>query len=80
MTITTKWQTLAITGYCGSVSRNEERRAHGGVCLLQVRRTKDGTTQGRKVNSTGRFKEIGEPFLLDDKTLANWQAIAKASK
>lgn len=77
--ITTRWITLAITGYRGSVSRNEERRAHGGVCLLQVRRGANGTL-GRRVNSTGRFQEIGEAFKMDDATLASWEAIAKASE
>ena len=77
-TIATKWTTLAITGYRGSVSRNEERRAHGGVCLLQVRKGSAGVL-GRRVNSNGRHRETSEAFLLDDATLANWQAIAKAS-
>ena len=76
--ITTKWTTLAITGYRGSVSRNEERRAHGGVCLLQVRRGANGIL-GRRVNSNGRHRETSEAFAMDDATLANWQAIAKAS-
>ena len=73
------WKTIAVVGYKGSVSRQEDRRAHGGVCLLQSRIVK-GSRQGRRVNSTGRYREIGEPFALDEQTFAQWQAIAKSSR
>ena len=73
------WKTIAVVGYKGSVSRQEDRRAHGGVCLLQARTVK-GSRQGRRVNSTGRYRETGEPFELDEQTLKQWQAIARSSR
>lgn len=79
-TIKTTWQTLAIVGYTRSVSRDENRAAHGGVCLLQARKTKDGLRMGRKINSNGRHKEVGEAFLLSDEMLGNWQQIAKEAR
>jgi hypothetical protein len=78
--VTTKWATVAIVGYAGSVSRNENRSAHGGVCLLQVRKNQDGLRLGRKVNSNGKHKEIGEAFLLHEERLAQWEQIAKESR
>ena len=72
--ITTKWTTIAIVGYSGSVSRDENRAAHGGVCLLQARKGKRGVI-GRKVNSNGRATEVGKSFALDAETLAHWQHI-----
>jgi hypothetical protein len=79
-TVTTKWTTVAIVGYTGSVSRNENRSSHGGVCLLQARQNKDGLRMGRKVNSNGNHKEIGEAFLLSGDHLARWEQIAKESR
>ena len=74
-TITTKWTTIATVGYSGSVSRDENRAAHGGVCLLQARKGKNGIILGRKVNSNGRAVETGESFTLDAGTLAHWERI-----
>lgn len=79
-TITSKWQTVATVGYTGSVSRNEDRRAHGGVCHLQARQGKGGGVLGRRVNSNGRFVETGDSFPLDSDTLAHWQQIAAAAR
>lgn len=76
--ITTKWQTIAIVGYTSSVSSDENRSAHGGVCLLQARQGANGVL-GRKVNSNGRHKEIGDSFELDAPRLAQWLEIAKAT-
>lgn len=76
--ITTKWLTVAIVGYTSSVSRDENRAAHGGVCLLQARKGANGIL-GRKVNSNGRHEEKGESFDLDADTLAHWEKIAKSS-
>ena len=81
--VTSTWTTLAIVGYRGSVAesaRDENRAAHGGVCLLQVRRNKAGLRIGRKVNSNGNHKEFGKAFLIDDVTLAQWHRIAKAAR
>jgi hypothetical protein len=39
-----------------------------------------GSRQGRRVNSTGKYREIGEPFELDEQTLKQWQAIARSSR
>jgi hypothetical protein len=78
-TIKTTWTTIAIVGYSSSVSRDENRSAHGGVCLLQARRSANGL-RGRKVNSNGRHQERGEAFALDAETLAHWEKIAKSSR
>ena len=77
--ITTKWTTVATVGYRGSVSRDENRSAHGGVCHLQARKGANGIL-GRKVNTNGRHEEKGEAFALDAETLAHWESIAKASR
>jgi hypothetical protein len=77
--ITTKWKTVAIVGYSGSVSRDENRAAHGAVCLLQARKGANGLL-GRKVNTNGRQEERGDSFELDADTLAHWQAIEKATR
>jgi hypothetical protein len=73
--LTKKWQTVLIDGYTGSVSRDENRRAHGGVCLYQARRTRDGGIEARRVNSNGRAEEIGEAFAVDADTVRQWAAI-----
>jgi hypothetical protein len=78
MTITTKWTTVATVGFSSSVSRDENRSAHGGVCHLQARKGTNGLL-GRKVNSNGRHQEKGESFDLDADTLAHWESIAKAT-
>ena len=81
--VTTKWATVAIVGYTGSVASEawmENRAAHGGVCLLQVRKNQDGLRLGRKVNSNGKQKEIGEAFLVSEERLAQWERIAKQSR
>lgn len=75
MKITSKWQTVATVGYTGSVSRDENRAAHGAVCHLQARKGKNGLI-GRKVNSNGRHHEVGEAFALDAEMLAHWERIA----
>lgn len=77
--ITTKWATVATVGYSGSVSRNENPAAHGGVCHLQARKGANGLL-GRKVNSNGRHEEKGETFDLDADTLAHWETLAKSSR
>jgi hypothetical protein len=79
-TITSKYKTIATVGYTGSVSRNENRAAHGAVCHLQARKTKDGRLVGRKVNTNGRHTETGEAFAIDSRQLAEWERIAKSSR
>ncbi len=74
--ITTKWATIATVGFTGSVSRDENRAAHGGVCHLQARKGANGIL-GRKVNSNGRHDETGKAFDLDSETLAHWESIAR---
>ena len=76
---------MAIVGFSGSVAesyRRENRAAHGGVCLLQIRKAKNGLDglMARKVNSNGTQKEVGKAFLIDDVTLAQWHRIAKAAR
>lgn len=75
MTLTNRWKTICTLGYTGSVSREENRSAHGGVCLHQARQAKDGRIMARKVNSNGRHEEVGETFEIDADRLAHWQSI-----
>lgn len=76
-----KWATMAIVGYSHSVNpRDENQAAHGGVCLLQTRHNSKGEILGRRVNSNGRHREVGEPFVLDPDTLDNWNTISKAMR
>lgn len=79
MNITTKWKTVATIGYNGSVSRHENRMAHGGVCHLQARKSKNKNI-GRKINTNGRHEEVGESFDLDAETLENWINLSKCNK
>ncbi len=79
--ITSKYTTIATVGFSGSVSsRNENRSAHGAVCHLQARRNAAGQIVGRKVNSNGRHQEVGETFVLDADTLAQWERIERSSR
>ena len=73
--ITTKYTTLCTVGYTGSVSRDENRAAHGGVCHIQVRRGANGLL-ARKVNSNGRHQEISESFIPTAEQMKNWESIA----
>lgn len=75
--LTGRWQTFCTLGYMGSVSRDENRSAHGGVCLHQARRARDGRILARKVNSNGRHEEIGEPFEITAERLAHWQELGR---
>ena len=74
--ITTKWATICIVGYSGSVASGaaENRMSHGAVCLCQARRGAKGLL-GRKVNSNGWHSETGKSFSLDAETLARWERI-----
>ena len=67
-----RWRTVAIVGYTGPVSLDEDRRAHGAVCLLQLRRQRNGGIFARKVNSNGRHAEHGTPWTPDPETVAHW--------
>ena len=73
--LTSRYQTIATVGYTGSVSRNENRSAHGGVCLLQARRTASGQILARKVNSNGRHQEVGQSCTIDADQLAHWESM-----
>ena len=75
-TITTTWKTIAIVGYSGAVASPQNYDAHGGVCLLEARQGKAGLL-GRKVNSTGRHREVGKPFSLTADQLAQWQRVGQ---
>jgi hypothetical protein len=79
MKITSKYQTLCTVGYSGSVSRYENRAAHGAVCHIQVRRA-GGRILARRVNSNGRNQEIGEAFEPTSDELSRWQSIADAAR
>lgn len=58
------------------VMKNEDRMA-GCVCYKFVE-AKNGIL-GRRVNSNGQYKEIGNSFALDDATLANWRETGKSN-
>lgn len=79
-TITSKWKTICIVGYSGSVSRDENRAAHGGVKLCQARRNRRGELQGRGVNTNGRHEEVGEPFPLTADELRHWESLESQSR
>jgi hypothetical protein len=76
MKLTSKYQTVAMVGYRESVNpRNENKQAHGGVCLLQARLGRNSML-GRKVNTNGRAVEVGQCFTLSSEELSNWCFIA----
>ena len=76
--LTRRWQTICTVAYSGSVSRNENRSAHGGVTHCQARLTAAGLMEGRRVNSNGRHEEVGESFPLDGERLENWEGIRRS--
>jgi hypothetical protein len=72
--LTTRWKTICITGYTGSVSRDDYNpAAHGGVCLCQARRNAKGDILARYVNSNGKHDEVGESFSIDADRVAHWE-------
>ena len=71
MKLTNRFKTITIVGFRHSVSRDENRAAHGGVCLLQAR-SLGGMIIGRKINTNGKHQEIGEPFYIDQEILEHW--------
>lgn len=79
--LTNKFQTICITAFRCSVNPyDENKRAHGGVCLCQAIVAKNGRILGRKVNSNGRQQETGKPFEIDAEQLAHWESIASQSR
>lgn len=78
--VTSRWTTICTTGYTGSVSRDENRAAHGGVCHTQVRHARAGGVIARKVNSNGRHQEVGEAFAPTAAELDHWQSIADSAR
>jgi hypothetical protein len=78
--LTYRWQTICTTGYTCSVSRDENRAAHGAVCHRQACRNRDGYMVGRLVNSNGRHRETGEAFPLSADQLAQWEQIERSAK
>ena len=79
--LTSKFKTIAVVGFTGSVSsRNYNPAAHGAVCLLQARVNAKGEQIGRKVNSNGRHQEVGAFFLLGEDQLDHWKALARCSR
>jgi hypothetical protein len=76
MKLTSKFTTIATVGFSHSVSYDENRAAHGGVCHLQARRNNKGVVLGRYVNSNGRHSETGEAFPLTADLLAHWERLA----
>lgn len=77
--LTKSWKTIAIIGFRGSVSRDQNPAAHGGVCLLQARMGANGPL-GREVNSNGRHEERGPAFALETDRLIHWESLARVSR
>lgn len=75
-TYTTRWTTVCTMGYTGSVSRNENRAAHGGVCHIQVRRGENGLL-ARKVNTNGRHTEESQSFAPTADEVTHWERIGR---
>lgn len=78
MRITKHFKTMATIGFTGPVTNRPERinpLAHHAVCHLQVRRGK-GELLGRRVNSCGKYTEVGESFVLTDDLLEIWEQLA----
>jgi len=73
------WITIATVGYQHSVSINENRAAHGGVCHLEARQSPDGLL-GRKTNSNGTHLEVGDTFPLDEETFFYWLSLGKCER
>lgn len=76
MDITSRWRTICTAGYSGSVSRDENPAAHGGVCLTQIRRNRSGVIIARRINSNGHHQEVGESFVPTEDEIEHWQSIA----
>lgn len=75
--ITNKWQTIATVGFSGCVNAYDSNpAAHGAVCHLEARQGTRGLL-GRRVNSTGRHKEVGKAFPLTADQLAQWKGMAR---
>jgi len=66
ITLTSRFQTIITRCYTGSVSSDENRAAHGGVCITQCRRTASGQILARQVNINGRHTEVGESYEITD--------------
>jgi hypothetical protein len=79
MLVTSKFQTVATVGYRCAVTADQNLRAHGGVCHLQVRQSARGLV-AREVNSNGRHKEVGDVYSIDTDTLRHWQRIADSQR
>jgi hypothetical protein len=77
--LTSRWTTICTVGYTGSVSRDENRAAHGGVCHIQLRQSARGPV-ARKINSNGRHKEVGEVFAATTDQIEHWATIAASSR
>jgi hypothetical protein len=74
--LTNRWETICITGYTGSVGRDDYNpAAHGGVCLCQARRNAKGEILARYVNSNGKHEEVGKSFLGDADLVAHWESL-----
>lgn len=73
--LNSRWKTICTVGFRGSVSRDENRAAHGSVCHCQARVATDGSIMGREVNSNGRHEEVGEPYEIDDDRVNHWATI-----
>lgn len=66
------YATIATLPFTAPVAAHKENRAaHGGVTLIQLRRDIDGLWC-RKVNSNGNHREYGKRFVPTAAQLAHW--------
>lgn len=80
MKLTSRFSTICVMGYNGSVSKHQDPRAAGGVKLCQARQAKDGTIFGKYINSNGKFQEVGEPFVMQQSEIDHWFKMGALNK
>jgi hypothetical protein len=75
MKYTSKYQTVATICYKPIITMYPNPRAHGNVCLLQIKRGAKGRLVGRQLNVNGSAEESSIPrYLSPDEVLA-WEQI-----
>lgn len=62
------WRTVCTLPYSHPLRENQDPRAHGGHCVVEVRKVR-GRLQARKVNVNGQYRECGDAYAIDDAEL-----------
>jgi hypothetical protein len=82
--ITAKWQTICTVAANPWVIveriEGDARKAKGGVCHCQARRSGKNGLRGRLVNANGSHQEIGYAFPIDADKLRHWESIAEGQR